>query len=132
MHSRNGCLREAPSRAFEDVIESEFVQSPWRLKLGGFDCSGLARTAHSRSEVSRCIMSSQIPPQPDASRNSNKAQRLWPPDFSKMDPKHQFRLERRYRRRTKLAFLRPKWTKGVKLAQYGSIACMDVFYILQF
>jgi hypothetical protein len=56
--------------------------------------------------------------------NRYRAQRPWPPDFSKMDPKQQFRLERRYRRRTKLAYTRPKWTKAVKLVQFGSVLCM--------
>ncbi|MCJ1472166.1 hypothetical protein MMC13_000813 [Lambiella insularis] len=53
--------------------------------------------------------------------NPYKAQRSWPPDFSKMNPKEQFRLERRYRRRSKLAYTRPRWTRGVKLAQYVSV-----------
>ena len=52
--------------------------------------------------------------------NSNlyKAQKVWPPDFSKLDAKHQFRLERRYRRRANLKWSRPGWIKGVKLAQW--------------
>lgn len=53
--------------------------------------------------------------------NTYKAKRLWPPDFSKLPPKHQFRLERRYKRRAKLKWARPKWTKAVKLMQLGSI-----------
>ena len=52
-----------------------------------------------------------------------KARKPWPPDFSKLDPKYQFRLERRYRRRTKLKWARPKWVKGVKLAQWGICLC---------
>ena len=56
--------------------------------------------------------------------NSYKAQRLWPPDFAKMDPKEQLRLERRYRRRAKLAYTRPRWNQAVKLTQWGSITCM--------
>jgi hypothetical protein len=55
--------------------------------------------------------------------NTYKAKRLWPPDFSKLPPKHQFRLERKYRRRAKLKFARPRWTKAVKLMQLGSIVC---------
>lgn len=55
--------------------------------------------------------------------NPYKAKRLWPPDFSKLTEKHQFRLERRYKRRVKLKWARPRWTKGVKLAQLGSIVC---------
>lgn len=55
--------------------------------------------------------------------NPYKAQKPWPPDFSKLDPKYQFRLERRYRRRTKLKWTRPRWVKGVKLAQWGICGC---------
>ncbi|KAH8687395.1 hypothetical protein BGZ60DRAFT_364279 [Tricladium varicosporioides] len=55
--------------------------------------------------------------------NPYKAKRLWPPDFQKIDRKHQFRLERRYRRRAKLKWARPRWTKAVKLVQLGSIVC---------
>ena len=51
--------------------------------------------------------------------NPHRAQKTWPPDFTKMHPKHQFRLERKYRRRSKLKFARPRWVKGVKLAQWG-------------
>lgn len=56
--------------------------------------------------------------------NPYKAKRLWPPDFTKISPKHQFRLERRYKRRAKLKWARPRWTKGVKLAQMASVTCM--------
>ncbi|KAA6414612.1 MAG: hypothetical protein FRX48_01362 [Lasallia pustulata] len=56
----------------------------------------------------------------DVDTNPYKAQRLWPPDFDKLHPKHQFRLERRYRRRAKLKWARPRWTKAVKLTQWGA------------
>jgi hypothetical protein len=55
----------------------------------------------------------------DFENNPYKAKKEWPPDFSKLSPKHQFRFERRYRRRAKLAWARPVWTKGTKLAQWG-------------
>lgn len=55
--------------------------------------------------------------------NPYKAKRLWPPDFSKLSPKHQFRLERRYKRRAKLKWERPRWTKAVKMVQMGSVVC---------
>lgn len=55
--------------------------------------------------------------------NTFKARRLWPPDFSKINPKHQFRLERKYKRRAKLKWARPRWTKAVKIVQMGSILC---------
>jgi hypothetical protein len=59
----------------------------------------------------------------DVYANPYKAKRLWPPDFSKISPKHQFRLERKYKRRAKLKWARPRWTKAVKIAQLGSIVC---------
>lgn len=55
--------------------------------------------------------------------NPYKAKRLWPPDFTKIPPKHQFRLERKYKRRAKLKWARPRWTKGVKLVQMASVSC---------
>lgn len=59
--------------------------------------------------------------------NPYRAQRPWPPDFAQLSSKHQFRLERRYRRRTKLKWARPGWNKGVKLAQWGSILFVAVY-----
>ena len=53
--------------------------------------------------------------------NPYKAKKAWPPDFTHLSQKHQFRLERRYRRRAKLAWARPKWTKFVKLFTWASI-----------
>lgn len=57
----------------------------------------------------------------DPAKNPYKARRPWPPDFSTMDEKHQFRLEKRYRRRTQMAYLRPGWVKGVKIVQWTAI-----------
>ena len=57
--------------------------------------------------------------------NPYKAQKQWPPDFSKLHPKHQFRFERKYRRRSKLKWERPRWVKGVKLAAWGSSLCVN-------
>ncbi|TVY13831.1 hypothetical protein LARI1_G008177 [Lachnellula arida] len=62
--------------------------------------------------------------------NPYKAKRLWPPDFEKMSPKHQFRLERRFRRRSKLQWARPRWTKAVKMVQFGSIVFVAVYGVL--
>jgi hypothetical protein len=59
-------------------------------------------------------------------RNLYRAKRLWPPDFKKLTGKEKFRLERRYKRRVKLKWARPGWTKGVKLAQLGSIVCKHI------
>ncbi|KAF2808891.1 uncharacterized protein BDZ99DRAFT_41615 [Mytilinidion resinicola] len=62
--------------------------------------------------------------------NPYKAKKIWPPNFDNMSQKHQFRLERRYKRRAKLAWARPRWTKGVKLAQNGIIIFVLVYGVL--
>jgi len=59
------------------------------------------------------------PPAFDFDNNPYKAKRTWPPDFTKLSEKHQFRLERRYKRRAQLKWARPNWMIGTKLAQYG-------------
>ena len=59
--------------------------------------------------------------------NPYHCKRIWPPDFTQLSRKHQFRLERRYRRRTKLKWARPTWTKIVKLTQWGSILFVLVY-----
>jgi hypothetical protein len=62
--------------------------------------------------------------------NPYRCKRIWPPDFAKLSPKHQFRLERRYRRRTQLKWARPTWTKAVKLTQWGAIMFVLVYGVL--
>ncbi|CEN59558.1 hypothetical protein ASPCAL02006 [Aspergillus calidoustus] len=59
-----------------------------------------------------------------------KPKRTWPPDMTKLSPKHQFRLERKYRRRAALKYARPKWTKATKLAQGGAIAFVIIYALL--
>jgi hypothetical protein len=56
--------------------------------------------------------------------NPYRAKRLWPPDFAKLSPKQQFRLERKYKRRAKLKWARPRWTKFTKIVQMSAITCM--------
>lgn len=70
-----------------------------------------------------------LPPNPPFNIHTNpyRAQRLWPPDFQKISRKHQFRLERKYKRRAKLKWARPRWTKFVKTMQLGSIVCRFFF-----
>ncbi|KAJ5093548.1 hypothetical protein N7456_009409 [Penicillium angulare] len=56
--------------------------------------------------------------------------RQWPPDMSKLSPKHQFRLERKYRRRAALKYARPKFMKMVTLAQWLIIGFVAVYAVL--
>ncbi|KAJ5089646.1 hypothetical protein N7532_008330 [Penicillium argentinense] len=56
--------------------------------------------------------------------------RQWPPDMSKLSPKHQFRLERKYRRRAALKYARPKFIKTVTLVQWGVIGFVAIYAVL--
>ncbi|OJK04157.1 hypothetical protein ASPACDRAFT_39773 [Aspergillus aculeatus ATCC 16872] len=66
----------------------------------------------------------------DAYYSPYKPKRQWPPDMSKLSPKHQFRLERKYRRRAALKYARPKWTKFTKLVQWFSIGFVLIYAML--
>ncbi|GJP87451.1 hypothetical protein CBS115989_7558 [Aspergillus niger] len=59
-----------------------------------------------------------------------KPKRQWPPDMSKLSPKHQFRLERKYRRRAALKYARPKWVKATKITQWVVIGFVLVYALL--
>ncbi|PYI22493.1 hypothetical protein BO86DRAFT_386025 [Aspergillus japonicus CBS 114.51] len=69
-------------------------------------------------------------PNANAYASPYKPKRQWPPDMSKLSPKHQFRLERKYRRRAALKYARPKWTKFTKLVQWFSIGFVLVYAML--
>ncbi|OKL59828.1 hypothetical protein UA08_04726 [Talaromyces atroroseus] len=59
-----------------------------------------------------------------------KPKRQWPPDMSKLSPKHQLRLERKYRRRAALKYARPRWVKATKLVQWGVIIFVVIYSVL--
>ncbi|KAI1403336.1 hypothetical protein F4819DRAFT_484778 [Hypoxylon fuscum] len=59
-----------------------------------------------------------------------KPKKVWPPDFSKLSEKEQFRFERRYKRRVKLATARPRWDKYVRLAQLFSVTSVLIYSVL--
>ncbi|KAI0136909.1 hypothetical protein BJ170DRAFT_35163 [Xylariales sp. AK1849] len=59
-----------------------------------------------------------------------KPRKIWPPDFSKLSQKEQFRFERRYKRRVKLATARPRWDKIVRMAQLFSVTSVLVYSVL--
>ncbi|KAI0431379.1 hypothetical protein F5Y09DRAFT_198885 [Xylaria sp. FL1042] len=90
----------------------------------------LARRLISRTPIAPKLRNVRYtpPPPPPPSRPTNpylnsryKPKKVWPPDFSRLSAKEQFRLERRYKRRAKLATARPRWDKYVRLAQLTSI-----------
>ncbi|KAF8426916.1 hypothetical protein EV426DRAFT_707129 [Tirmania nivea] len=55
-----------------------------------------------------------------------KARKSWPPNFSKLTPKHKFSLERRFRRRMKLKFARPRLHQAVRIGQWSTAIYSDV------
>ncbi|KAJ5388049.1 hypothetical protein N7509_010590 [Penicillium cosmopolitanum] len=70
------------------------------------------------------------PSNDDAYYSPHKPKRQWPPDMSKLSPKHQFRLERKYRRRAALKYARPKFIKTVTLVQWGVIGFVVIYAVL--
>ncbi|KAI2615074.1 hypothetical protein GGR54DRAFT_307880 [Hypoxylon sp. NC1633] len=62
--------------------------------------------------------------------NPYRPKKVWPPDFSKLSEKEQFRFERRYKRRLKLATARPRWDKMLRLGQLFSISFVLVYSLL--
>jgi hypothetical protein len=60
----------------------------------------------------------------DFDNNPFKAKKQWPPDFDMLTQKDKFKLERRFRRRAKLAYARPEWNRRLLLVQWG--ACIFV------
>lgn len=46
-----------------------------------------------------------------------KLKKVWPPDMMHMSTQKQLHFEKKYKRRLKLATARPRWDKGVRLAQ---------------
>ena len=89
--------------------------------------SSLKRLAIARGppsqEPSRLAIDPVKLPRLTVRNNPFKAKKEWPPDFSKLHPKHQFRFEKRYRRRAKLRYQNPNWIRGVKIAANSSVVC---------
>ncbi|OQD72908.1 hypothetical protein PENDEC_c018G01086 [Penicillium decumbens] len=91
------------------TVSSAQQSSPFRL----------SSDKHGSSPASEEDRYSQYPPK-----------RQWPPDMSKLSQKHQFRLERKYRRRAALKYARPNFVKGVQLAQWGIIGFVVIYAVL--
>jgi hypothetical protein len=67
------------------------------------------------------LASGFVPAPFNAINNPYRARKKWPPDFKNLHPKHQFRYEKTYRRRLKLKYARPRWTKATKIVQWTLI-----------
>ena len=55
--------------------------------------------------------------------NPYKAHVPWPPNFSKLNAQQQFRLEKKYRRRAKNKWTRPRWNQATKIVQWTLGIC---------
>ncbi|KAI1633831.1 hypothetical protein F4809DRAFT_566125 [Biscogniauxia mediterranea] len=53
--------------------------------------------------------------------------KVWPPDMARLPPRDQFRLERKYKRRLRLATARPRWDRAVRLAQLVGVSAVGVY-----
>lgn len=71
-----------------------------------------------------------VTPTPESYISPYKPKKVWPPDFSRLSEKEQFRFERRYKRRLLLATARPRWDKYVRLAQLFSVTSVFIYSVL--
>ncbi|KAI1495396.1 hypothetical protein F5X96DRAFT_7455 [Biscogniauxia mediterranea] len=53
--------------------------------------------------------------------------KVWPPDMARLHPRDQFRLERKYKRRLRLAAARPRWDRAVRMAQLVGVSAVGVY-----
>jgi hypothetical protein len=75
------------------------------------------------------IASDFVPAPFNAINNPYRARKKWPPNFKNLHPKHQFRYEKTYRRRMKLKYARPTWTKATKIVQWTLIYGVLFYWI---
>ncbi|KAJ5606025.1 hypothetical protein N7510_008806 [Penicillium lagena] len=119
-NTRTPILRHATilqlSRAFTSTSPTR-SPSPFRL-------------ASNKKPTPSPTPSAETEPSAEDIYSAYQPKRQWPPDMSKLSQKHQFRLERKYRRRAALKYARPKFIKGVTLAQWVIIGFVAVYAIL--
>jgi hypothetical protein len=75
------------------------------------------------------IASDFVPAPFNVISNPYRARKKWPPNFKNLHPKHQFRYEKTYRRRMKLKYARPTWTKATKIVQWALIYGVLFYWI---
>ena len=66
-----------------------------------------------------------------AENNPYKARKVWPPDFDNVPHKHQFRFERKYRRRLKIKTTSESWNRGVKVFTWTGVAGTHSYSFVQ-
>ncbi|CAK7203259.1 hypothetical protein SEUCBS139899_005990 [Sporothrix eucalyptigena] len=67
---------------------------------------------------------------PTLPQHKYKNKKVWPPDFTRMSPQEQLRLEKRFKRRMALASARPRWVKFIKLVQLFTITFVVIYCVL--
>ena len=55
--------------------------------------------------------------------NPYKSRVTWPPDFTNLPRKHQFRFERKYRRRSQIKYFPAWYMRTTKILQVGGCLC---------
>ena len=94
------------------------------MEVDAVPCSKSSKNGMIPSRILRAAQAAPTEPKPfDFVRNPYKAKQTWPPDFEKLSDRHQFRLERRYKRRSKLKWARPRLMVATKLAQWIGGVC---------
>ncbi|KAF2105348.1 hypothetical protein BDV96DRAFT_509506 [Lophiotrema nucula] len=63
----------------------------------------------------------------DFARNRFRAKKKWPPNLHELTERQQFRIERKFKRRSLLKSQRPVWNKWVKIVQWNLIGGITVW-----
>ncbi|KAJ5138816.1 uncharacterized protein N7515_003664 [Penicillium bovifimosum] len=109
---------QSNSRLFTTTPRPSFTSTPTQKDPSPF------RLSSTKPE------SSPPPTFEDVYYSPYQPKRQWPPDMSKLSAKHQFRLERKYRRRAALKYARPKFMKAVTLGQWVVIGFVIIYSVL--
>lgn len=69
------------------------------------------------------------PPPFNFERNRYKAKKQWPPNFTDLTHRQQFRYERKWKRRLLLKSYKPQWQKWTKIVQWSLISFVVVYSV---
>ncbi|KAH8677847.1 hypothetical protein BX600DRAFT_138788 [Xylariales sp. PMI_506] len=89
----------------------------------------IRRTAQSSTLPPR-LRNATKPPLTGVYNGRFKPKKVWPPDFSQLSAKEQFRFEKKYKRRVKLATARPRWDRFTRMAQLVSVTGVVIYSVL--
>ncbi|KAK2877237.1 hypothetical protein FQN49_001312 [Arthroderma sp. PD_2] len=120
---------EIPTQNTSRTSPFEYVAQPRRRTPAPATRSSSPSSSNASSS-NAASRSSPTGPSENAYTTQFKAKRQWPPDLTKLSPKQQFRLERKYRRRAKLKWARPTWSKWTKLVQWSLIGFVLVYAVM--